>query len=427
VIVGPECVAVLEIPAKVQFKFDEGQLSSVAAQSPYSSITGSCSTQGTSWVTNGIDANAIRFDGANGNVQIPDNQLFDASDSGLTYSAWIKAEALNPSGHSTIICKGGGQYMSIVGRYLYFKITTDETSQRYCFGTTQLQDNTWYHVAVTYDQEGLMKVFINGRQDGTTQGPFPNPINNTYPLKIGDFVVPGHFDGIVDELQIHSRGMSEREIRRCKDDAITAYYFPLNEGTGDTAFDGFDLSRQAAISGAAWHGNTVLDKKDNSLYFDGINDYVNIPGSGTAFRTDGANGFTLAAWIKADAAFPAGHDMVIAKANTYLSVIGGKLIFKTMTGSGTQQRYCYGATALSVNTWYHVAAVYEATGSMKIYLNGELDQTAGPYTDPTNEVAVSEIGRGFGVNYFKGIIENVHLYKRGLTGDEIHLLFQNHE
>ena len=426
VTVGPECVAVLEIPAKVQFQFDEGQLSSVAAQSPYSSITGICSAQGTSWVTNGVDASALSFDGINGYVQIPDNQEFDILDNGLTYSAWIKANALNPSGHSTVISKQGGQYISIHSKYLYFKLTTDGTNQRYCYGTTQLQNNTWYHVAATYDREGYMKVFINGRQDGLTRGPFLNPVNNPYSIRIGDLVASGRFDGMIDEVHIYAKGLTEKEIRRLKDQAITAYYFPLNEGAGTTAFDYFDPSRQGAISGAAWHGNTTLDKKDNALYFNGESDYVDIPGSSAIFRTDGTNGFTLAAWIKAEAAFPAGHDMVIAKANTYLSVYNGKLLFKTMT-SGTQQCYCSSATALPVNAWCHVAAVYEANGSMKLYLNGVLNQTAGPYANPTNETGTTQIGRGYGANYFKGIIENVHLYKRGLTGEEINLLFQNHE
>jgi hypothetical protein len=423
VTLGTEEVAVFEIPSLFNFCFEEGTGTSTTAESPYSSITGTISTTGATWTSGGIDGDAIDFDGTSGYVSIADNNIFDMEDSGLTYAAWVKADVLNSSSHNMILCKGSNQYLSIHDN-LYFKIITDSTQQRYCVGSAQFQTDTWYHVAATYDREGYMKVFVNGRQDGNTIGPFLNPANNTSDIKIG-YVSSGAFNGVIDDVRILRKGCNDKEIRRLKDSAILAYSFPLNDGTGTTVKDDFDSSRQATIYGATWHGNTSFDKKDNALYFDGIDDYVTITGS-NSFMTDGANGFTFAAWIKPET-LSSGHNIVVSITGTqYLSINNGLLLFKTIT-TPDDQRYCSGTTTLQAGNWYHVAGVFDADGYMKVYLNGELENTVGPYANSTNIIANIRLGTFGSGTYFNGIIEKVRIYNRGLTGDEISLLYENNE
>ena len=200
----------------------------------------------------------------------------------------------------------------------------------------------------------------------------------------------------------------------------------MNEGTGTTAYDNFDCSRQANIFGATWSGNTTLDQKDDTLYFDGVNDYITITGSANNFKTDGSNGFTFAAWIKADGPFPASHYAVIQKGSTYLSIHNGKILFKTLTDNNP--KLCGGVTTITPNQWHHVAAVYEANGNMKVYLDGVQDgNTTGPYPNQTNQASYDIKIGFFGSDYFKGIISNVRVYKRGLVADEINLLYENKE
>lgn len=425
-LIGSEAVAVLEVPARVAFRLEEGASGSIFAEIPYNIISGSLAPNGAVWTGHGVSGTALNFDGTNGYAHVPDHRLLDISDNGLTYSAWVKANGFNPAGHSMVLCKGGNQYLSVTSGVPLFKIITSGTIQRYCSGTSILQPNTWYHVAATYDREGYMKVFVNGKQEGATQGPFLNPINNTSPLRIGDFVGTGRFNGTIDEVETYRKGMNEKEIRRVKDRAISVYHLPLREGAGTIAYDSFNPQKQAAIHGATWHGNTALEKPDNSLYFDGVDDYLDLPGSQAAFTTGGVNGFSYSAWIKGDTAFPAGHAMLLAKGDTYLSVYNGALLFKMLTDTSSQ-RYCASSMTLSPNNWHHVAAVYESTGLMKVYVDGVLRQTNGPYPNPINQAAGIQIARGFGSNYFKGILKEVRVYKRGLTGDEVKLLYENQE
>jgi hypothetical protein len=389
--VGSECVAVIEIPSLLDFKFDEGTGASVAATAPYAGITGT--TSNTSWV-NGVDGqstHALSFDGSASYINIPSNNLFAASDVGITFSAWVKPGSITPNNYNMVLTHGNSHYLSLYNGCVMFKILTEDGVSHWCYTSATLTVNTWYHIAGSYDREGNMKVFINGRQNGSTAGPFLNPDSNANSLTIGKYNSYSlyYFNGIIDDVQICRKGSTDKEIRKLKDKAIIAYSLPLNEGTGTTAYDDFDSSRQATITGAAWHGNTTLDKKDNALYFDGVNDYVTITGSSTAFRTDGSNGFTFAAWIKSDGAFPTGHDPVISKGNTYLSIYNGKLGFKTLTDYPTNnQRWCAGSTTLTSGVWHHVAAVYEANGNIKVYLDGlQNGSTVGPYPNQVNETS----------------------------------------
>ena len=62
---------------------------------------------------------------------------------------------------------------------------------------------------------------------------------------------------------------------------------------------------------------------------------------------------------------------------------------------------------------------------MKVYLDGVQDGSTGPYPNQVNEAYNIQLGT-LG-SYFKGIIENARIYKRGLTADEIKLLYENKE
>ena len=53
------------------------------------------------------------------------------------------------------------------------------------YGTTQLQPNTWYHVAITYDT-ARFQLYVNGQLENSLAltGPL---VTTTGPLKIGGY------------------------------------------------------------------------------------------------------------------------------------------------------------------------------------------------------------------------------------------------
>jgi chitodextrinase len=76
-----------------------------------------------------------------------------------------------------------------------------------------------------------------------------------------------------------------------------------------------------------------------------------------------------------------------------------------------------------LNTWYHVAGVYNASAkTLDIYVNGILNNGVLVGTVPASQVnstANANIGRRTGGLYFNGVIDEVRIYSRALTQAEI--------
>jgi len=90
----------------------------------------------------------------------------------------------------------------------------------------------------------------------------------------------------------------------------------------------------------------------------------------------------------------------------------------------------YGKTLLALNTWYHIAGVYDAEArTLDVYLNGRSDNGCLLGT-VTNRQHVSGmrayIGRRADLSgyEFAGLIDDVRIYSRALSRDEIEADFR---
>ena len=138
---------------------------------------------------------------------------------------------------------------------------------------------------------------------------------------------------------------------------------------------------------------------------------------------------TWSAWVKA-AANPPDDGQIVAKSN---DTSGWQ--FKTSPDTGPHtfgvgvagatntfvQRYS--ATVRSLNVWYHVAGVYNASArTLDIYVNGVLNNGTLSGTIPGSQInsAVNvNIGRRSGGYYFNGVIDDVRIYNRAQSQAEI--------
>jgi hypothetical protein len=202
---------------------------------------------------------------------------------------------------------------------------------------------------------------------------------------------------------------------------IAAYGF--NEGSGTTTADATGNGHTGTLQGATW---TTAGKYGGALSFNGSTSYVDL-GNAADLQTTGS--MTWSAWIFATSN-PPDDGQIIAKSN------GAGWQLKTTpdtgqhtfgvgvspTSSSLTQRYS--TTVRALNTWYHVAGVYDATArTLNIYVNGALDNGVLSGTVPASQFnAASEnvtIGRRTGGFYFAGTIDEVRLYNRALSQTEI--------
>lgn len=168
--------------------------------------------------------------------------------------------------------------------------------------------------------------------------------------------------------------------------------------------------------------------------FDGVDDYVLVP---DAANLDLTSGITIETWINPAAVQDDGAGIVAKGAGTQeaygLDIVGNicpRFFFRDASLSAFQQGP---GCVLTPGIWTHVAATYDAaTGAMKFYVNGvELGSpfnSAPPNTlIRTNDHELSIGSRQSGsaaydLN-FSGLIDEVEIYNRALTAEEIAAIF----
>jgi len=202
-------------------------------------------------------------------------------------------------------------------------------------------------------------------------------------------------------------------------------WWTLDEGMGLKVLDWSGHGRGGTLAnGPQW----VAGNQGNALYFDGTNDYVNL---GTPPELYIPNNYTYTAWFKV------GEDINGDSGAQYLLCIGSRsdLVFGVEDGVGIEGDLALhyydtapgfhsvgvGQTVWSSDEWHMVAATKDSTGH-KIYLDGEF-RNSDTNTNDDNYATSRMISIGaMGWNndeYFRGTIDDVRIYNKALTLDEI--------
>jgi glucose/arabinose dehydrogenase/PKD repeat protein len=219
-------------------------------------------------------------------------------------------------------------------------------------------------------------------------------------------------------------GQEDRELTRLylSSPGLTAGY-AFDEGTGTATADASGNNLNGTLtSGATWGPG----RNRTALRLDGVNDYVNLTNP-TALRITGS--LTISAWVNASTD-PGNDTAIVSKRNTagyQLDLTedrGPRTIGFKLTSSSGGDMIRYGSSGLALNTWYHVAGVYDATArTMNVYLNGQLNNGAVVGTVAAaqqNSSANVNIGRRASGGYpFGGSVDDVRIYARALSVSEI--------
>ncbi|MFK7833210.1 MAG: LamG-like jellyroll fold domain-containing protein [Winogradskyella sp.] len=148
------------------------------------------------------------------------------------------------------------------------------------------------------------------------------------------------------------------------------------------------------------------------LYFDGIDDYI----EDTSLLSEWTD-VSLMGWIKID---PTVNESQVVFGQNNFSVILSNNNSVIIRANDTSLKY---STPLPTNQWVHLSAVLSnETNTLKLYVNG-LKVTHKEFTGALKEDNTPfYIGRKHeGTNhwYFKGHIDEVRLFNKGLSDDEI--------
>jgi hypothetical protein len=196
-------------------------------------------------------------------------------------------------------------------------------------------------------------------------------------------------------------------------------YWSFNEESGAVAEDSSVNNYDGTIYGATRVDHGTWGK---ALSFSGSNSYVQTSGANLDL---GTSPFTIAAFIKTTYS---GLQMIVMKyqpeTGYQFRTIDGKVSFYTTQSDSSS--YITSNTTINDGQWHHVAGVREIDGTLKIYIDGNLDTpSAQPQTirDVTNGSILRISSDTRDVAYcFNGQIDEVHLYSRALTQTDIQAL-----
>ena len=161
-----------------------------------------------------------------------------------------------------------------------------------------------------------------------------------------------------------------------------------------------------------------------ALYFDGLNDYVNIGATTNLNNITGA--ITIELWFNLNtSSMPKTHRMMCdmnAANSSYISVITSVEPFLSLSIGGLQKTLHSFFYPL-INTWYHLVATWNAD-KMRIYINGALKNTSVSYTGALNFSGNKYIGKYAAAGYeWSGLIDEFRIYNRALGATEILKLY----
>jgi len=162
----------------------------------------------------GIDGSALICSG--GGVVVDNNPLLSPSDA-ITVECWVKTDKAGQDNKWFVnrVFGGGvncGYRLGVLAGKPCFEVPQTDWSH-HLKADTPLPTGRWVHVAGTFDGK-VMRIYVDGECRG--QMPRPGPVNRSrFPLWLGTFELnhPARFTGLLDEVKLYSRALSDVEIR----------------------------------------------------------------------------------------------------------------------------------------------------------------------------------------------------------------------
>ncbi len=403
------------------------------------------------------------FDSNDDKVTIAHDPGLNPGSSGFTVEFWIKASPAQ-TGDFTIVEKSHGFVdttgWAVQGNLdggLGFNVAAGGGWPGAGRSGNWLRDFAWHHVAcVTDTPNGRLRIYV----DGTLfQGDAINPpaiSNNTRPVLFGQTWGGGtpqrFFRGSLDEVAIYNRALCTEEVRAIYQAGAAGKVVgvppppspPAVAAPGITNWWKGDGDALDAVGGSHGIGAGApgfgAGHVAQSFAFDSDDDRVTIPHASSL--NPSAAGFTVEFWIKASPTQPAGIFTVIDKSHGYVDNSGwafqgvdGTLAFLVGAGGGGPPfvNFPYGGSAtdrfLLDYCWHHVAGVYDPTRQrVSMYVDCVLSGTESvlaPGDVANNSRALllgSASGGGSPQRFFRGALDEVTIYERPLTQQEIEAL-----
>jgi hypothetical protein len=404
--------------------------------------------QGTATYTAGKVGQAFSMDGGQNNyVEIPDSSSLNPTGV-FTAGGWFYIDpAVNAGKIATLVAKTEGSLYN--GWALYFDDRGSTKSLKFVLGAiTEVQNAIpsagWYHIAGVYDPQASpqARIYINGASAGSANS--TGAVTNSLNVRIGAMYWTDNYgigndrlNGRADEVMLFNRALSASEIASIYNADSEGICRPsVAPPAGLTSWwkGESNANDQLGLNNATLQGGATFTtgKVGQAFSFDGVNDYVLI-GDPIPASLKFQNEITLEAWVYITEYAPGMGLIVGSQYDT--NHAGASLILNCQDspigsiyfdiGDGSWHNTVT-STLLPLNQWVHIVATRKANEDGKVYFNGVLQ----PSTSQAWSGSISYSGAWYAIGQqkdqnrpFKGLIDEVRVYSRALSANEISAIY----
>jgi len=200
-------------------------------------------------------------------------------------------------------------------------------------------------------------------------------------------------------------------------------YWKFDEGSGTIAYDSVGGNHGTLVNGPVWTTGQI----DGALSFDGVNDYVTT-------RNFDYPAATIMGWFKANDViadqYVIAQDIEYANCGDFVISVGqtidNKILAMFDRRGCVENNYFTLSCTVNPGTWYFVAVTMDDSKT-ELYINGNLIDTGPRFPYLGDSGAILDIG-GYRIRPvvpFNGVTDEVAIYNRTLTSEEIQQHYQN--
>ncbi len=391
---------------------------------------------------------AATFGGSQSASVVNNSTLQNAA---VTVAFWMNAAA-NSRNNEIVNVDGGttgspgfGVQETGAGTGAIMRIDTSSTANQTGCTISSTNGSTWNHIVYTISA-GTVTGYQNGVQACTYSYTAGTGISNSsVPLYIGTGPGATHYTGKLDDLRLYNRVLSTDEITQIYQgnqptncDQTCLGWWKFDEGSGITAHDSTSQTG-ANLTDVNNTTSTTAKVGKGALFTAASSQYMSTgdpnPYIVSQNLSPGTLDYSISFWMRLNTIALSGLQYVIFNGASGNNEAGydirinssGQLV--PVLGDGTTRASC-NSSALSTATWYHVVVVMNRAGNMQMFLNGSSSCTISISTySATNILRTSgqfDIGGvGVAAEYIDGIVDEVGIWHRALTGAEVTDLYNS--
>jgi len=393
---------------------------------------------------------SMYFDGSGDKIQTSSITNIPSGGSARTFAVWMKYDVGSTGGviagsNASSAQKYFIETVKVGSTWYLFTDGVNSANNIILTGSQIPTSGEWHHIAFTKDASDNWIYYLDG--NNTKNGTFSVAINTNTPtsVTIGERLdVSGYvFNGSIDDVRIYDRALTQSEVNqlynlgqskvnvtrntRLTDGLVGMWSFNGQDVDWDsnTAYDRAGQGYNGTISGA----RSTVGKVGQAMDFFGTKHYV---GMGNIYTSMGMRtNLSVAGWFKTDTLAQPDENQGTVFSKTQYSV-DNRMWTAYVNSSGINwyiyddNNTAYGQfTSITLNEWHHFVGIFDS-GTQSFYVDGVLvDSDVRGFSNLNESSANVYIGvADSGVNHwFDGQIDEVRIYDRALSADEVKQLY----